>query len=121
MIMTRWHVDDPVGRFIERFPAATILRYPAIAEEDEKNRFKDEPLFPQHKSLPFLMERRAVMTRAGWESEYQQNPIVIEGAMFPVEKLRTLPVLDRSKVMASVRSWDKAGSVTIEAAFTGVC
>ena len=118
MIMTRWHVDDPVGRFIERFPAATILRYPAIAEEDEKNRFKDEPLFPQHKSLPFLMERRAVMTRAGWESEYQQNPIVIGGAMFPVEKLRTLPVLDRSKIMASVRSWDKAGSVTTEAAFT---
>ena len=39
----------------------TILRYPAIAEEDEKNRFKDEPLFPQHKSLPFLMERRAVI------------------------------------------------------------
>lgn len=118
MIMTRWHVDDPVGRFIERFPAATILRYPAIAEEDEKNRFKDEPLFPQHKSLPFLMERRAVMTRAGWESEYQQNPIVIGGGMFPVEKLRTLPVLDRSKIMASVRSWDKAGSVTTEAAFT---
>ena len=118
MIMTRWHVDDPVGRFIERFPAATILRYPAIAEEDEKNRFKDEPLFPQHKSLPFLMERRAVITRAGWESEYQQNPIVIGGGMFPVEKLRTLPVLDRSKIMASVRSWDKAGSVTTEAAFT---
>ena len=38
--------------------------------------------------------------------------------MFPVEKLRTLPVLDRSKIMASVRSWDKAGSVTTEAAFT---
>ena len=58
MIMTRWHLDDPVGRFIERFPEAKILRYPAIAEEDEKNRCKGEALFPQHKSLPFLMERR---------------------------------------------------------------
>jgi hypothetical protein len=75
MIMTRWHLDDPVGRFIERFPEAKILRYPAIAEEDEKNRRKGEALFPQHKSLPFLMERKALMTQAGWQSEYQQNPI----------------------------------------------
>jgi hypothetical protein len=59
MIMTRWHLDDPVGRFIERFPDAKILRYPAIAEEDEKNRSEGEPLFPQHKSLPFLMERNS--------------------------------------------------------------
>jgi hypothetical protein len=69
MIMTRWHLDDPVGRFIERFPEAKILRYPAIAEEDEKNRRKGEALFPQHKSLPFLMERKALMTQAGWQSE----------------------------------------------------
>ena len=58
MIMTRWHLDDPVGRFIERFPDAEILRYPAIAEEDEKNRRKGEPLFPEHKSLLFLLERK---------------------------------------------------------------
>ena len=51
MIMTRWHLDDPVGRFIERFPEAEILRYPAIAEKDEKHRRKGEPLFPEHKSL----------------------------------------------------------------------
>jgi hypothetical protein len=72
--MTRWHLDDPVGRFIERFPGAKVLRYPAIAEEDEQYRFKGEALFPEHTSLPFLMERRAVMTQAAWESEYQQNP-----------------------------------------------
>src|SRR5262249_38329958 len=76
MIMTRWHLDDPVGRLIERYPEAKILRYPAVAEEDEKNRLKGEALFPQHNSLAFLMERRAVMTQASWESEYQQNPII---------------------------------------------
>jgi hypothetical protein len=36
MIMTRWHLDDPIGRLIERFPDAKILRYSAIAEEDER-------------------------------------------------------------------------------------
>ena len=36
MIMTRWHVDDPAGRLIEHFgKRVTIVRYPAIAEEDE--------------------------------------------------------------------------------------
>jgi predicted phage terminase large subunit-like protein len=110
MIMTRWHVDDPVGRLIERSPAAKILRYPAIAEEDEKKRFKGEPLFPQHKSLPFLMENRKMMTRAAWESEYQQSPIVVGGGMFPIEKLVTLVFLDRKQVVKSVRYIDKAGT-----------
>jgi predicted phage terminase large subunit-like protein len=110
IIMTRWHVDDPVGRFIERFPAATILRYPAIAEEDEKHRFKGEALFPEHKSLPFLMERRAVMTQAGWESEYQQNPLVVGGGMFPIDKLKIVPPPAPNEIKRSVRYWDKAGT-----------
>jgi predicted phage terminase large subunit-like protein len=110
MIMTRWHLDDPVGRLIERFPDAKILRYPAIAEEDEKNRSKGEALFPEHKSLSFLLERKKAMTQASWESEYQQNPIVVGGGIFPIEKLRVLPVFDRSSIMKSVRYWDKAGT-----------
>ncbi len=111
MIMTRWHLDDPVGRLAERFPEAKILRYPAVAEEDEKNRHKGEALFPELKSLPFLMERRKAMSQASWESEYQQNPIVAGGGIFPVEKLRILPLgVDRAQIMKSVRYWDKAGT-----------
>lgn len=32
-ITTRWHRDDPIGRFISCFPETKILRYCAIAEE----------------------------------------------------------------------------------------
>ena len=103
MIMTRWHLDDPVGRLIERFPEAKILRYPAIAEEDEKNRRKGEALFPEHKSLSFLMERKKAMTQASWESEYQQNPIVVGGGIFPIEKLT-----DRAGTRSCVRSRARA-------------
>jgi predicted phage terminase large subunit-like protein len=110
MIMTRWHLDDPIGRFTERFPDARILRYPAIAEEDEENRRKGEALFPEHKSLPFLIERRRMMTQAGWESEYQQNPIVVGGGIFPIDKLDIIPSIDRKKIRASVRYVDKAGT-----------
>jgi predicted phage terminase large subunit-like protein len=120
MIMTRWHLDDLVGRFIERFPEAKILRYPAIAEEDEKNRRKGEALFPEHKSLPFLMERRAMMTQAGWESEYQQNPITVGGGMFPTEKFNIVPTINPREIKRSVRYWDKAGTADGGAFTVGV-
>jgi predicted phage terminase large subunit-like protein len=110
MIMTRWHLDDPVGRLAERFPEAKILRYPAAAEEDEKNRHKGEALFPELKSLPFLMKRKKAMTQASWESEYQQNPFVVGGGIFPIEKLTMLPIFDRARILKSVRYWDKAGT-----------
>jgi hypothetical protein len=120
MIMTRWHLDDPVGRFIERFPEAKVLRYPAIAAKDEKHRRKGEALFPQHKSLAFLMERRAAMTQAGWESVYQQHPIPVGGGMFPVEQLKIVPAINREEIKRSVRYWDKAGTADGGAFTVGV-
>jgi hypothetical protein len=110
MIGTRWHLDDPIGRWIERFPETTILNYSAIAEEDEPYRKKGVPLFPEHKSLAFLMERKKLYTRGAWESLYQGHPIVVGGGIFPIEYLTTLNMFDRSKITASVRSWDKAGT-----------
>jgi predicted phage terminase large subunit-like protein len=120
MIMTRWHLDDPVGRFIERFPEAKILRYPAIAEEEEKKRHKGEALFPEHKSLPFLMERRRAMSQGSWESEYQQNPIPVGGGMFPIEKFQIVPALNPCEIKRSVRYWDKAGTADGGAYTVGV-
>jgi predicted phage terminase large subunit-like protein len=120
MIMTRWHLDDPVGRFIEGFPGAKVLRYSAIAEEDEKNRRKGEALFPEHKSLPFLMERKTMMTQAGWESEYQQNPIMTGGGMFPIDKFNIVPAINREEIKRSVRYWDKAATADGGAFTVGV-
>jgi predicted phage terminase large subunit-like protein len=111
MIMTRWHVDDPAGRLIERFgDRVMIARYPAIAEHDELYRKAGEPLFPELKSLDFLLERRKLYTEGSWQALYQQSPIIIGGGIFPIEKLKTLPVLDRSKILKSVRYYDKGGT-----------
>lgn len=110
IIMTRWHVDDPVGRFIPYFPDATVLRYPALAEQDEEFRRKGEPLFPEHKSLDFLLKRKRVMTTASWESLYQQNPIIVGGGLFPIEKFEIIPQLPTREVVSTVRYWDKAGT-----------
>lgn len=81
-IMTRWHVDDMVGRLQQAYPDARVVSYPAIAEQDEEHRRAGEALFPEHKSLEFILERKQSMTAAGFQSVYQQRPIVEGGELF---------------------------------------
>jgi hypothetical protein len=83
IIMTRWHVDDMIGRLKERDPSLKILHYPAIAERKERHREAGVALFPQHKPLQFLLERKRLMAEASWMSEYQQHPIIVGGGIFP--------------------------------------
>ena len=108
--MTRWHVDDPISRFLERFPRSRVVRFPAIAIKDEKYRKQGEPLFPEHKSLEFLLERKQAMTIGSWEALYQQNPIVVGGEIFPVEKMVHAPKPGPKECKRTVRYWDKAGT-----------
>jgi hypothetical protein len=110
IIMTRWHVDDLLGRYLERSPDVKVLRYPAISEQDEQHRHAGEALFPEHKPLKFLLEQRKLLTEASWQSIYQQSPIVVGGGIFPIDKLRVLPTFDRSKIKHSVRAWDKSAT-----------
>lgn len=90
IIMTRWHIDDPVGRLVASDPKVKVLSYPAIAEEDEPHRKAGEALFPEHKSLSFLLEmKHAMSARPGsWESLYQQRPIIAGGNLFKTEHFR---------------------------------
>ena len=112
IIMTRWHVDDVVGRLIERDPTVRLLRYPAIAENDDDlpHRRAGEALFEELKPLKFLLEQKKLMTQASWESEYQQNPFIVGGGILPRDKLICIPVFDPGQIVASVRYWDKAGT-----------
>jgi predicted phage terminase large subunit-like protein len=117
LIMTRWHIDDPAGRMMEQYPGVRVLRFPAIAEEDEFDhkgkllRTKGMPLFPELKSMEFLDKQRQIMTQAGWQSIYQQSPILVGGDMFPIEKIEIVPAPPAPEdVNAIVRYWDKAGT-----------
>jgi predicted phage terminase large subunit-like protein len=111
IIMTRWHVDDMVGRFKAKFPQARILNYEAIANKNEKYRRKGEALFDEHKPLDFLLERKGLLAQAGWESVYQGNPIVVGGGMFPIENFEVIPYAPaRTDVVRTIRYWDKAGT-----------
>jgi len=79
-ILTRWHVDDPIGRLkSELGDKVRVVSYPAIAVQDERHRKEGEALFPEHKSLDFLLQQKAIMASVNWEALYQQNPRVIGG------------------------------------------
>jgi predicted phage terminase large subunit-like protein len=119
MTMTRWHVDDPAGRWLAKFPDTVVLKYPAMFIETPDNWKNDaydprsigEPLFPEYKSKAFLEERRGAYTVASWQSLYQQMPIVSGGGMFPVTKFKKSQVLPtKDEIKKAVRYWDKAGT-----------
>jgi predicted phage terminase large subunit-like protein len=120
IIMTRWHVDDLVGRLVDRVPDVRVLRYPAIAETRDDFRDCGEALFEEFKPLSMLLERKRELSQASWESLYQQHPVVAGGGILPIEKLRILPAWDRSQILKSARYVDKAATAGGEGAFTAM-
>ena len=102
-ILTRWHIDDPIGRLITQNPNVKVLSYPAIATNDEQHRKEGEALFPEHKSLEFLLERKKVMDTTSWLSLYQQSPIVLGGEIIKGEwfkRYSMLPKMEYRKIYA---------------------
>lgn len=117
MMMTRWHLDDPVGRFIEKFPNAKVLRFPAIGKWDDiteewiATEFEQgTALFPEFKSKKFLAKRKKLYTASSWSSLYQQHPVVAGGGEFPIEKFKVVREVPIKEVVRSCRYWDKAGT-----------
>jgi predicted phage terminase large subunit-like protein len=111
IICTRWHLDDLLGRYLLKEPGTRIFSFPAIAEEEERYRHKGEALFPKVKSLPFLLERKKLMSDASWESEYQQQPYLVGGGLIPIEKLKVIsPFNTTAMVKRTVLSVDKAAT-----------
>ncbi len=118
ILMTRWHVDDLVRRFLKKNLDVRIVRFPAIAETDELHRRAGEALFPGLKPLDFLNDRKNMMSKASWEAEYQQNPIVTGGGIFPIEKLGIVEAFDHNQISRTVFAWDKAGTAGGDGAYT---
>lgn len=108
-ILTRWHLDDPVGRLLERDKTVKVLKYKAIAEEDELHRKKGEALFPEHKSLEFLEQRRKIMAPGNWLALYQQQPVADEGEIFDVSQFQIVDAIPAG-VVRWCRGWDFGAS-----------
>lgn len=91
VINTRWHLDDLVAR-IEKLESQggeewEYLTFPAIAEEDDKNRKKGEALWPSRFPLSFLEEAKR-RSFYDFSSLYQQRPISQEHQVFKRESFK---------------------------------
>ena len=96
VIMTRWHIDDLVGRLEEEQSQLEdagvkihdkwkIIRFPAIAEEEEEMRMKGEPLWEERFPLPVLKNIENNIGIMEWQSLYQQKPLASELMEFKQE------------------------------------
>ena len=85
LILTRWHLDDLAGKILQNEELAKnckVIKFPAIAEIDDKHRKKGEPLWPERYDLKDLESIKKTVGVYDWSSLYQQNPILTENQEF---------------------------------------
>ncbi len=99
LTMTRWHDDDLAGWLLEeaKKPDGTqweVVRYPAIAEEDEFDevdghllRHVGEALHPERYPLEALRAIERDIGPFAWASLYQQRPVPAKGHTIRAEWL----------------------------------
>lgn len=98
IINTRWNKDDLVGRLLEAQKQAEeaglekgtydeweVIKFPAIAEEDDEYRKAGDPLWPEKFSLQNLLNTKNTIGVYDWSSLYQQEPINAETQEFKEE------------------------------------
>jgi predicted phage terminase large subunit-like protein len=92
VILTRWHQDDLAGRLLEAEKAGgehwEVVRYPAIATEDEEFRKTGEPLWSSKYDVQALNTIRKTVGLYDWTALYQQEPILSENQEFKQEWFR---------------------------------
>lgn len=120
VVMQRLHQDDLVGHLLE-LDNWEVLRFPAIAEEDELHiaetkfgeiqfeRKAGEVLDQQRETLETLQQLRQQMGDYAFQSQYQQNPIPVGGAIIKTDWLRYYTPEERpSRFSTVIQSWDTA-------------
>lgn len=126
IVMTRWHLDDLVGRILNHPGLAKrtkIIRFTAIAENDELPfRRKGEALWPIRYSIESLNEIKDAIGPYDWQALYQGNPVLTENQEFKPGWFR--PIDEHTVDMMNCRRYltiDTAMSKKAEADYTGFC
>jgi len=100
LIMQRLHEDDLVGHLLSQ-PGWTILRFPAIAEEDETHtivtpygstihtRRAGEALHPEREPIEILNGIKRIQGESNFASQYQQRPAPLGGGLVKLEWFKT--------------------------------
>jgi predicted phage terminase large subunit-like protein len=124
--LTRWHEDDLAGRLLElarndsRADQWTVVRFPAVAEPQDRDAQDDRPdgapLWPEKYSAEQLEQIRATIGSRQWDGLYQQRPRPADGALF---KRQWFTIVDRAPDgLRWKRYWDLAASTKTSADYT---
>ena len=129
LIMQRLHEDDLVGHVLGLEPPWKVIRFPAIAEEDEthvietlygtrrfQRRFQrraGEALHPEREPLEILNHLREAQGEYNFAGQYQQAPAPLGGGLVKAEWFKTYTVTDvPAKFEMIFQSWDTANKPT---------
>lgn len=119
IVMQRLHQEDLVGEVMER-EHWEVLSLPAIAVEDERisfdgplgqavfNRSSGQALHPERDSVETYQKIRATIGEYTFQSQYQQNPMPLEGGLIKREWLRYYSPAAKPEFRMIVQSWDTA-------------
>jgi predicted phage terminase large subunit-like protein len=93
VIATRWAEDDLSGRLEALSESGEgdkfqIIRYPAIATEDEPYRKAGEALHPERYSVEQLRKIERAVGPSVWQALYQQQPMPDTGSYFTRDMFR---------------------------------
>jgi predicted phage terminase large subunit-like protein len=123
IIMQRLHQDDLVGHVLEH-GGWTVLRLPAIAEEEEahiislpfggtyiQHRAIGEALHPEREPIEVLEQLRQTLGEYNFAGQYQQTPAPLGGGMVKSGWFNTYTEKS-AKYELIFQSWDTANKAT---------
>jgi predicted phage terminase large subunit-like protein len=110
IMMTRWHMDDLIGRLLLNEPDKwTRLRLPAIAEKnDPLGRAEGAPLWEERYPLSRLEEIKRTQGEYSFSALYQQSPVVSSAGVFDTTKIKIVDIAPHC--IREVRYYDLAVS-----------
>jgi hypothetical protein len=115
LIMTRWHIDDLAGRLLEAEKDGAekweVVKFPAIAEKDEKFRKAGEPLWSEKYNMGALLNIKKTIGVYDWSALYQQEPVSSESQEFK-------PQFYQYRTIEQVRSLQTNAYLTIDTAIS---
>jgi predicted phage terminase large subunit-like protein len=100
IVQTRWHHYDLTGFLLDetKHERWVVLSFPALAgESDPLGRRNGEALWESHYPKNRLLEIRETIGLREWSSQYQQEPMVTEGAIVNVDDFQNYPSFEWKK------------------------